>query len=82
MSINGSEDRTLLDPRGVEPVFQRPDGAVNGSTEWDADFAPDAVLVDPRPPDRQNDPLPEPLEINEVNRDEFRASEATCKTDE
>ena len=78
MSIGAPEYGAVLDPRGAEPVFQRPDGTVDGS----ADLTPDAVLVGFRPPDRQNDPLPEPLEINEVNRDELRASEATCKTDE
>src|SRR5258708_193643 len=39
VSIDGPEDGTLLDLRGAEPVFERPDGAVNGSAERDADLA-------------------------------------------
>jgi hypothetical protein len=79
VSIDGSENGTLLDPRGAEPVFQRPDGAVNGPPEWDADLAPHAVLVGLRPPDRQDDPLPDPLEVNEVNRSKLGTSEAARK---
>src|SRR5580692_6319635 len=46
MSIDGPENGSVLDPRGAEPVFQRPDGAVNGSAKRDANFAREAVLVD------------------------------------
>ena len=82
MSIHGAKHGTLLDPRGAEPVFQRPDGAVNRSAERDADLTPHAVLVSLRPPDGQNDPLPDPLEVNEVNGSKFGASEAACKSDQ
>ena len=61
MSIDGSENWSVLDPRAPEPVFQRPDGTVNGSTERDADPPADAILVGLRPPDGQNNPLPNPL---------------------
>ena len=81
-SIDGSEDGTVLDPCGAEPVFHRPDGAVNGSAEGDADPPADAALVGLRPPDGQNDPLPDPLDINEVNCNEFGTPEAACKSDQ
>jgi hypothetical protein len=81
MSIDGPENRTVLDPRGVEPGFQRPHGTVNGSAERHANFAPQAVLVCFRPPDGQNDPLPDPLEIKEINCRKLGASEAACKSD-
>ena len=45
VSIDWPEYRTVLDPRGVEPVLKRPEGAVDGSAERDADLAPHAVLV-------------------------------------
>ena len=64
VSIDGPENGTVLDLRGAEPVFQRPDGAVNGSAERDADPPADAVLVGLRPPDGQNDPLPDPFDVN------------------
>src|SRR5271157_161700 len=67
VSIDGAENGTVLDPHGADPVFQRPDGAVNGSAERDADPPADAVLVGLRPPDGQNNPLPNPLDVNEVN---------------
>ncbi len=81
-SFDGSEDGTVLDPCGAEPVFHRPDGAVNGSAEGNADPPAYAALVALRPPDGQNDPLPDPLDINEVNCNEFGTPEAACKSDQ
>jgi hypothetical protein len=48
VSIDGLENGTVLNPRGVEPNLKRADGAVNGSA---ADPPADAVLVGLRPPD-------------------------------
>jgi hypothetical protein len=53
---------------------------MDGSAERDADLAPHAVLVGLRPPDGQNDPLPDPLEVNEVNCSKLGASEAARKS--
>ena len=82
VSIDGPENGTVLDPCGVEPGFQRPDGTVNGSAGRDADLAPDAVLVSLRPPDGQNDPLPDPLDVNEVSCSKLGTPEAACKSDQ
>ncbi len=82
MSIDRPENGTLLDPRGAEPGFERPDGAVNGSAERDADPPADAVLVGLRPPDGQNDPLPNPLDVNAVNCSKLGTPEAACKPDQ
>jgi hypothetical protein len=82
VSIDGAEHGAILDPRGAEPVFQRPNGAVNGSTERDADLAPQPVLVGLRSPDGQTTLLPDPLEVYEINRSEFGASEAAGVSDQ
>jgi len=82
VSIDGSENGSVLNPRGADPVFQRPDGAVNGPAERDADPPAYAVLVGLRPPDGQNDPLPDPLDVNEVNCSELGSPEAACKSDQ
>src|SRR5208282_5864277 len=82
VSIDRSENGTLVDPRGAEPVFQRPDGAVNGSAQRDADLPADAVLVSLRPPDGQYDPLPNPLDVFEVDRSELGTPEAACEPDQ
>lgn len=68
-----SEACPVLDPRGVEPNLERAGGAVNGSAKRDADLAPHAILVSLRPPDGQNDPLPDALEVTEVDCSEFGA---------
>jgi hypothetical protein len=39
-------------------------------------------LVGLRPPDGQNDPLPNPLEVDEVDCSEFRASKTVRKSDQ
>jgi hypothetical protein len=72
---------THFNPRGAEPIFQRPDGTVNGSAERDADLAPHAILVGLRPPDGQNDPLPNLLEVNDLYCGKLGASEAARKSD-
>jgi hypothetical protein len=64
--IDGSKNGTVIDPRGAEPTLKCADGAVNCSAEWDANPPADSVLVGLRSPDGQNDPLPNPLEVNEV----------------
>jgi hypothetical protein len=81
VSIDGAECGTRFDPGGAKPVFQRPDGTVNRSTERDADLASDAVLVGLRPADRENDPLPNLLEVNEVYCGNLGASEAARKSE-
>ena len=70
MSIDGPKYGTA----GAEPVVQRSDRAVNGSAEWDADLAPHAVLIGLRPPDGQNDALPNSLEVSQVNRSKLGSS--------
>ena len=82
MSIDGPEHGSVLDPRGAEPVFPRPDGAVNGSAERDADLAPHPFLVSLGSRDGQNDPLPDPLDLNEVNCNKLRTPEPACKSDQ
>jgi hypothetical protein len=54
----------------------------HGHDSADAYLAADAVLVGLRPPDGQNDPLPDSLEVDEVDSSEFRASETACKSDQ
>jgi hypothetical protein len=56
VSIHGPENGTFLNPRRIEPGFQRPDRAVNGSAVRNADPPADAVLIGFRPPDGQNNP--------------------------
>jgi hypothetical protein len=80
MSIDGPEYGAVRDPRGADPSLKRPDGTVHGPTERDADLAPQALLIGLRPPDGQNDPFPDLLEVNEVNCGEFGTSKATCKS--
>ncbi len=82
VSIDGPEDGTVLDPRGVERVFQRPDRAANGSAERDVDPPADAVLVGLRPPDSQDNPLPDPFDVNEVDRSKLGTPEAPCEPDQ
>ena len=69
MSIDEAKNGTVLYPPCPEPVFQRPDRAVDGSAEGDANLAPDADLVGLRPPDRHNDPLAYSLGVVEVGTD-------------
>jgi hypothetical protein len=57
VATDGPEDWTILDPRGAELGFQHPDGAVNGSAEWDADPPADAVLIGLRPADHNDDAM-------------------------
>jgi hypothetical protein len=57
VATDGPEDWTILDPRGAELGFQHPDGAVNGSAEWDADPPADAVLISLRPADHNDDAM-------------------------
>jgi hypothetical protein len=82
VSIDGSESGTVLDPRGVEPVFQRSDGAVNGSAERDADLAPHAFLVGPRPADREDHPLLSPLKVIAVDCNHLGPPEAAGKPEQ
>jgi hypothetical protein len=57
VATDGPEDWTILDPRGAELGFQHPDGAVNGSAEWDADPPADAVLIGLRAADHNDDAM-------------------------
>ena len=82
MPVDGPEDRASFDPGNGKPAFKGEDGAVAGSAEGDADLTPRAFLVGLGAPERDDEPLPDALDVVAIEPHDFRAPEPAREADE
>ena len=75
MPVDGPENGAGFDPGNRKPAVKREDGAVTGSAEGDADLTPRAFLIGLRAPERDDDPLPDALDVAAIEAHDFRPPE-------
>jgi hypothetical protein len=82
MPVDGPDNGTSFDPGNRKPAVEGEDGAVTGSAEGDADFAPRPFLVNLRAPERDDQPLPDTLDVVAIEPHNLRAPEPAREPDE
>ena len=80
--VDRPEDGTGFDPGNGKPAVEGEDRAVAGPAEGDADLAPRPFLVGLRAPERDDQPLPDALDVVAIEPHDFRSPEPAGEADQ